>query len=101
MVIINQPRPNDNTYIVSLGVGTEYQHNFTVFASNQVEAVERLADYLIAQNYHDQYFDALEVNLMASSKHQTMQEFAKAYDLYHCPKHHIYLPDVGVQEVSI
>ena len=98
MIIINQPRPNINAYIISLG--EEQQINYKVFALDSAEATELLADYLIAHNNHDQYFDALEVNIMASSKGKNMQEFADAYDLYHCPKHHIYLPDLGVQEVS-
>ncbi len=99
MIIINQRTNNESAYILT--IGTECSQRFKAYAQNETDAINLLAKYLIDQSDFNSFFDALEVNIMASSKRQTMQEFAEKYDLHYCPKYNIYLPDLGVEEVSI
>lgn len=97
MIIINKRTEGESAYILTLG--EECSQIYKVYASNEAEAKEILAEHLIVKNDRDSYFDALEVNIMASAKGLTMQEFAEVFDLTLCPNHNIYLPDLGVQEV--
>lgn len=99
MIIVNQCAEGNSAYILS--IGEECQSEFKVFANSRAEAIELLAEHLLAKGNTDAYFNALEVNLMASGKGITMSEFADAYDLYYCSKFHIYLPDLCIEEVSV
>lgn len=99
MIIVNQCAEGNSEYIISMG--EECQSEFKVFANSRAEAIELLAEHLLENNNTGAYFNALEVDLMASGKGITMSEFADTYDLYYCSKFHIYLPDLCIEEASV
>lgn len=96
MIIINEAAPNDKVYTVRIGAD-----DFCLYAENENEAVDVVAEYFISRGDTGWYYDALEVELMANSVSKTVPEFIEATDLRHCPKHNIYLPKCRVEEVSI
>jgi hypothetical protein len=97
MIIINKRTDNESAYTLSLS--EEHDPQFLVYATSKAEATNILAKHLIDNDYNDMFFDAFEVNLMASSRHLPMMDFAEAYGLYHCPKYHIFLPNLCIQDV--
>lgn len=92
MIIVNQATCGEKTYIISLG-----GDNFCVYARSEKQAIEFMAETLNS----DWYFSALEVELMAKSVQKSIEDFVADTDLYHCPKHNIYLPKLKIQEEHI
>ena len=94
MIIINSPYDDAVKYVITVGVD-----DFCVYANNENEAVEVVANYFITSGNSDWYFDAIEVEVMAQSASKTTAEFISITDLRYCKKYKIYLPKLTVKEV--
>ena len=98
-MIINEGNYDEKLYKVTLGTGTVWTKSFEVYAYNEGEAVDTVADYLeeneIEGLYDDHYgiADCCETN-------ELVDEYASANNLTCCGNSGIYLQVLDIQEVA-
>lgn len=94
---INEGNNGEKMYRVILGTGTAWTKEFKVYAYNEQEAADLVADHIEAEElkglYNDWYglFDCAEVG-------QTVEEYAEANGLTCCGNHGIYVQILEIEE---
>ena len=86
----------EKPYRVYLGTGTARIEKFDVFAYNESEAVDMVADYVEENEFEGLYFDYYELYDLCEG--ETVGEYAEAHNLICCGNHGIYLEVAGLEE---
>lgn len=89
---------DEKLYRVYLCTGTAWLKVFEVYAYNENEAVDLVADYVEEQNFEDLYFDYYELYDLCEG--ETVGEYAQAHNLICCGNHGIYLEVAGLEEIK-
>lgn len=99
MVIINKETEGSKPYEIILGTGTEHTADFIAYASNQKEALDIVADYLVERNRTNLYHCHDEIEIMAScSRWKTAEAFAIDNNLTRCGSHGIYVEHINKKD---
>jgi hypothetical protein len=107
MTIINQAACAEKIYIVSIGTGLDSPEKFKVYAHNDKEALNRVADYIESKEMKNIHFDAVEMYAIAQCSNRKpldifddLDKFAAEKGLTRCGTHHIYIELSNIEEVS-
>ena len=99
MQIINEGNHGEKLYKVILGTGTIRTEDFLVYAYNETEAVDLVADYVSDKELEGLYADYWELFDCADIG-ETVQEYADANGLTCCGNHGIYVQIIGLEELK-
>lgn len=97
-MLINKGNHGETFYKVTIGTGLAWVKEFKVYAYNEQEAIDLVADY-IEEKFeglcHDHYeiADLCEVG-------QTVDEYAEANNLVCCGNHGIYINVLGIEVIT-
>lgn len=86
-------------YRVFIGTGTVWLQEFHVYAYNEQEAIDTIADYCAEHDLHGLYADYYEVFDLCDVG-QTVDEYAEANNLICCGNHGIYMRVEGIEEIK-
>lgn len=89
----------ENLYRVFVGTGTIWLKEFHVYAYNEQEAVDLVADYCDEHELEGLYADYYEIFDLCDVG-QTVEEYAEAHNLTCCGNHGIYLEIAGIELVN-
>ena len=89
----------ESLYRVFIGTGTMWLKEFHVYAYNEQEAVDIIADYCEEHELHGLYSDFYELADECEVE-QTVDEYAEANNLTCCGNHGIYLEIAGIELVK-
>ena len=98
-MIIN-PESNqcdEKLYAVSLNTGLAWLQTDSVYAYNEQEAVDLIADYLEANDLHGLYCDWYDLMDLCEAG-ETPDEYAEANNLICAGNHGIYISIAGIKE---
>ena len=96
---INEGNYGENLYAVTLGTGTAWTQTYEVYAYNECEAVDLVADYCEENELEGLYGDFYEVADLCDVG-ETVDEYADANGLTCCGNHGIYMQILGIEEVA-
>lgn len=88
----------EKCYRVYLATGTAWYKVFQVYAYNESEAVDMVADYVEENEFEGLYFDYYELYDLCED--ETVGEYAEAHNLICCGNHGIYLEVAGLEEIT-
>ena len=94
---INNGNYGEKLYKVTLGTGTVWTQSYEVYAYNETEAVDIVADYVEAQELNGLYGDYYELADLCEM--ETVDEFADKNGLVCCGNHGIYIQLINIEEV--
>lgn len=86
-------------YRVYLATGTMWLKVFQVYAYNESEAVDLVADYCEEQEYDGLYGDYYALADLCDVG-QSVDEYAEANNLICCGNHGIYLEVSGIEQIT-
>lgn len=89
----------EKLYRVGVANGTAWLQVFMVYAYNEQEAVDYVADYCEKNGLEGLYWQYYELEGMCEDN-QTPEEYAEAHNLTCCGNHGIYLDVAGLEEVK-
>lgn len=98
MELINTGNHGGNLYQISVGTGTAWTQEFQVYAYNETEAVDLVADYCDEQELDGLYADYYE--LFDLSEGETVEEYAEAHNLTCCGNHGIYIEIISIKLIK-
>ena len=96
-MIINEGNYGETLYTVTVGTGTIWTKEFKVYAYNETEAVDLVADYIEDQELESLYADYYEI-FDCAEVGQTVDEYAEANNLTCCGNHGIYIQVINIEE---
>lgn len=88
----------EKCYRVYLTTGTMWLKEFHVYAYNESEAVDIVADYCEEHELNGFYADYWELYDLCDN--ETVDEYAESHNLICCGNHGIYLEVVGLEEIK-
>lgn len=89
----------ETCYRVYLATGTAWYKVFQVYAYDESEAVDMVADYCEDNELHGLYSDYYDIYDLCEPG-QSVDEYAESYNLICCGNHGIYLDVAGLEEIS-
>ena len=95
---INEGNHGEKLYAVTLGTRTAWTQTFEVYAYNECEAVDIVADYCEENELEGLYGDFYEVADLCDVG-ETVDEYADANNLTCCGNHGIYMQILGIEEI--
>lgn len=96
---INSGNHGEKLYAVTLGTGLAWTQTFEVYAYNEGEAVDLVADYCEDHELEGLYSDYYELaDLCEVGK--TVDEYAEANNLTCCGNYGIYMQILRIEEVK-
>lgn len=98
LTIINAGNHGEKLYKIGLWTGLAWVAEYGVYAYNEQEACDILADYL-EENESDMCIDYWYLNDLCDS-FQSVDEYAAAHNLTCCGNHSIYLAIENIKEVA-
>lgn len=99
MIEIGSNSYGENLYRVHIGTGIAWLQEFHVYAYNEQEAVDLVADYCEENELHGLYADYYEIADLCDVG-ETVDEYAEAHNLMCCGNHGIYLEVAGLEEIT-
>lgn len=96
---INLGNYGENLYAVTLGTGLAWTQTYEVYAYNESEAVDLVADYCEENELVGLYSDYYELADLCEVG-ETVDEYADANGLICCGNHGIYMQILGIEEVN-
>ena len=96
---INEGNHGEKLYAVTLGTRTAWTQTFEVYAYNECEAVDLVADYCEENELEGLYGDFYEVADLCDVG-ETVDEYADANNLTCCGNHGIYIQILGIEEIT-
>lgn len=96
-MIINKGNYGETLYTVTIGTSTAWTKEFKVYAYNETEAVDLVADYIEEQEMKGLYADYYEI-FDCAEVGQTVDEYAEANNLTCCGNHGIYIQVINIEE---
>ena len=97
-MFINEGNNGEKLYKITIGNGTAWNKEFKVYANDEQEAVDLLADYLEDEEMDGLYGDHYGL-LEYCDVGQTVDEYAEANNLTCCGNHGIYVQILGMEEL--
>jgi hypothetical protein len=85
----------EKCYRVYLAKGTAWYKVFQVYAYNESEAIDMVADYVEENGFEGLYFELYDL-----CEGETVGEYAEANNLICCGNHGIYLEIAGIELVK-
>ena len=98
MITIGSNSCGEKLYKVYIGTGTVWLKEFQVYAYNEQEAVDLVADYCEENELNSLYADFYEI-FDECETGQTVDEYVEAHNLTCCGNHGIYLEVAGLEEI--
>ena len=98
-IIIGTNNYGEHLYRVYIGTGTAWYKVFQVYAYNESEAVDMVADYVEENEFEGLYADYYEIFDLCDFG-ETVGEYAEAHGLICCGNHGIYLEVAGLEEIK-
>lgn len=98
MITIGSNSYGENLYRVYIGTGTAWYKVFQVYAYNESEAVDLVADYCEEHELEGLYADYYTIADECETG-ESVDEFIEAHNLTCCGNHGIYLEVAGLEEV--
>ena len=89
----------EKCYRVYLATGTAWYKVFQVYAYNESEVVDMVADYCEDNELHGLYSDYYDIADECEAG-QTVDEYAESHNLICCGNHGIYLDVAGLEEIK-
>lgn len=89
----------ETLYRVYIATGTAWYKVFQVYAYNESEAVDMVADYVLENEFEGLYADYYEIYDLCDVG-QSVDEYAEAHNLICCGNHGIYLEVAGLEVVT-
>lgn len=89
----------EKLYTIALNTGTTWIETYSVYAYNEQEAVDLVADYLEANELRGLYCDWYELMDLCENG-ETPDEYAEANNLICAGNHGIYISIAGIKEES-
>lgn len=96
---INEGNYGERLYEVTLGTGTACVKTFEVYAYNEGEAVDLVADYCEENELGELYSGFFELYDLCESN-ESVDEYAAANGLTCCGNSGIYMQILNIQEVA-
>lgn len=97
-ITIGSNHYGEKHYRVSLGTGLAWVQLFEVYAYNENEAVDIVADYCEENELKGLYADYYDIYDLCED--ETVGEYANAHNLICCGNHGIYLDVAGLEEIA-
>ena len=97
MITIGSNSCGEKFYRVYIGTGTAWYKVFQVYAYNESEAVDLVADYCEEHELEGLYADYYEIYDLCEG--ETVDEYAENHNLICCGNHGIYLEVAGLEEI--
>jgi hypothetical protein len=88
----------ETLYKISVGTGLAWMKEFNVYAYNEQDAVDLVADY-IEENFEGLCFDHYEIADLCEVG-ETVDEYAEANNLICAGNHGIYINVVGIEIIN-
>lgn len=88
----------EHLYRVFIATGSMWLKEFHVYAYNESEAVDMVADYVEENEFKGLYADYYELYDLCED--ETVGEYAEAHNLICCGNHGIYLEVAGLEEIK-
>ena len=98
ITIIGNGEYGENLYKVCIGTGTAWLEEFRVYAYNETEAIDLIADYCEKNGLDGLYADHYEIFDLCNG--ETVEEYAEAHNLTCCGNHGIYLEIASIELVK-
>lgn len=98
-ITIDSNHYGENHYHVSLGTGTAWTQPFEVYAYNEAEAVDLVADYCEENELEGLYADYYDLADECRDG-RSVDEYAEANGLTCCGNHGIYIQIVEMEEIK-
>ena len=95
---INKGNYGEKLYAVTLSTGLAWTHTYEVYAYNETEAVDLVADYCEDHELEGLYGEYYELADLCEVG-QTVDEYAEANNLTCCGNSGIYLNITNIEEV--
>lgn len=99
MITINEGNYGEKLYKIGIGTGTAFVYELGVYAYNETEAVDLVADYLEEKEYNGLYGDYYDI-ADECGVGQDVEEYIEEYGYICCGKHGIYMQIVYIEEVA-
>ena len=99
-MLINQRFHKENLYTITVGTGLAWTEEFKVYAFNEQEAIDLVADHIEAKELKGLYSDHYELADLCEGN-KTVDEYAEANGLTCCGNHGIYLQIIDIEEETI
>ena len=96
---INNGNYGENLYAVTLGTGTAWTQTYEVYAYNEGEAVDLVADYCEENEFEGLYSDHYELADFCEIG-ETVDEYAEANGLTCCGNHGIYIQLIEIKLIE-
>ena len=96
---INEGNYGKKLYAVTLGTGTAWTQTYEVYAYNECEAVDLVADYCEDHELEGLYSDYYELADLCEVG-ETVDEYAESNGLTCCGNHGIYMQILRIEEVK-
>lgn len=97
--VIGNDKYGEHLYRIYIATGTAWYKVFQVYAYNESEAVDMVADYVEENEFEGLYADYYEIFDLCDFG-QTVSEYAEANNLICCGNHGIYLEVAGIELVK-
>lgn len=98
MTTIGSNSCGENLYRVYIGTGTAWYKVFQVYAYNEQEAVDMIADYIEENEFDGLYTDFYGIADECEAG-QSVDEYAEANNLICCGNHGIYMEIAGIERL--
>ena len=89
----------ESLYRIYISTGTAWYKVFQVYAYNETEAVDLVADHCEEHEYEGLYTDYWELFDLCDAG-ETVEEYAAAHNLICCGNHGIYMEIAGIELVK-
>jgi len=98
MIKIGSNAYGEKLYRIFIGTGTIWLQEFHVYAYNEQEAVDLVADYCEEHELEGLYTDYYTIADECETG-ESVDEFIEAHNLICCGNHGIYLEVAGLEEI--
>lgn len=98
IIIIGNGEHGEYLYKVCLATGTAWLKEFHVYAYNETEAADLVADYCDEHELDGLYADYYEIFDICEG--ETVDEYAEAHNLTCCGNHGIYIEIVSIELIK-
>ena len=101
MITIGNNNHGEKSYKIGLWTGTAWIAEYKVYAYNEQEACDLLADYVEENERNDNHMYYYEyAYLFEHSDYTSVDEYAEANNLTCCGNHGIYLEIESIKEIT-